>query len=87
MINGEYYCDYVVDMVHGAVETVVEQGAQIKKKRSGNSEPDGSFGGYRDCHVLWAIPDRHPVVSTICHIFGRCVFSWKAESRFYMEPK
>lgn len=32
MINGEYYCDYVVDMVRGAVETVVEQGAQIKKR-------------------------------------------------------
>ena len=32
MINGEYYCDYVVDMVRGAVETVVEQGTQIKKR-------------------------------------------------------
>lgn len=32
MINGEYYCDYVVDMVRGAVETVVEHGAQIKKR-------------------------------------------------------
>lgn len=32
MINGEYYCDYVVDMVRGAVETVVEQGAQIKRE-------------------------------------------------------
>lgn len=34
MINGEYYCDYVVDMVRGAVETVVEQGTQIKKRDS-----------------------------------------------------
>ncbi len=32
IINGEYYCDYVVDMVRGAVETVVEQGIQIKKR-------------------------------------------------------
>lgn len=32
MINGEYYCDYVADMVRGAVETVVEQGAQIKRE-------------------------------------------------------
>lgn len=32
MINGEYYCDYVVDMVRSAVETVVECGTQIKKR-------------------------------------------------------
>ena len=35
--------------------------------------------------IMWEIPDRHPAVSIICPIFGRCVFSWKAENHDYME--
>lgn len=88
MINGEYYCDYVADMVRGAVETVVEQGAQIKKR-----DPEAIRSLMEALVVtgiaMYYVGNSRPASGCEHHLshFGRCVFSWKAENRSCMAPR